>query len=83
MTDVLSGSIGIEVEQRPVRPLRQRGPERVPESRSEGGEKRQSGSGETRPTRGRFILRQYTRHTALKGASIRAKGRAEGLERDN
>ena len=34
MTDVLSGSIGIEVEQRPLRPLRQRGSEQVPESRA-------------------------------------------------
>ena len=31
MTDVLNGAIGIEVEQRPLRPLRQRGQSRVPE----------------------------------------------------
>ena len=32
MTDVLSGSIGIELEDQRVRRLRQRGVERVPES---------------------------------------------------
>ena len=34
MTDVLSGAIGIELEDRPVRPLRQRRVERVRENRS-------------------------------------------------
>ena len=34
MTDVLSGAIGIEVEQQRLRPLRQRGHERVRENRS-------------------------------------------------